>query len=73
MKKERVEDLGILYEKLKAIVDDYIFEYTGSKHEYEHWVAQFDKEQTLYDIHMKMRFLHEQICECISIARGDDE
>jgi len=86
-KKERVEDLGIVREKLERLLDDNIFENLGSKHQFEPWVKQHfptfeisddaEKEnileEKLYEYHMKMRWLHEEILTIWSIARGEDE
>lgn len=73
MKKERLEDLGILYERLKDIRDNKIFEFANSKHDYEPWLAQFDKDEPCYDIHMAIRFVIDKLDECICIAGGNDE
>lgn len=78
-KKERLEDLGIIYSKLDAMLQDEIFENLDSKHGYEQWVkvnhdkVEYDEPRGLYHIHMTLRHLYERLCEISDIARGDIE
>jgi hypothetical protein len=83
-KKERLEDLGRLYEMLKAIVDDEIFEHTESKHGYESWVKDNHDKIDFYDdevpiirgldhIFCKMRGMHDKLSDCLAIAGGLDD
>ena len=86
-KRERLEDIGVLLNKLDALLEDDMFENTGSKHCFETWVAktfpskkleELNEEvdslgDELYDYHMKIRYLKTRIEEIWAIARGDDE
>lgn len=86
-KKERVEDLGIICQKIDHLLEDRVWDHLESKHQFEEWVrhhfptfklsdAQEKEninEEKLYEMHMKMRWLHEEILNIWSIARGEDE
>lgn len=86
MKRERLEDLGRLYERLNHIMDMEIFEITSKHDPYWSEVRPKDLESKyglltveavladrLNDCRMKFAWIHDQISECWSIARGDDE
>ncbi len=73
MKRERLEDLGVLREKLDLIREMAFFENCTSKHGFEEWIKQWDEEDKLYDIHMKIRHIKDRIDDCYFIACGDNE
>ncbi len=77
MKKERIEDLGILREKLSEILEIPIFFYCNNKHQFEEWEKTMkdvdSPDDTLYEIHMKVRHVKSLIEDCYWIAHGDHE
>lgn len=76
-KKERIEDLGIIYERLNRIVIDFEewFAFYNSKHAYEIFQEHMlDKDcDKLEDLHRKLRYLIENLNEVVYIARGEIE
>lgn len=80
-KKERLEDLGILFEKLKALSDRDIFRYTESKHSYEDWkklnydLVEYGDMRGLDYIFRTVRGIVYDLDQCIAIAGGfsDDQ
>jgi hypothetical protein len=77
MKRERVEDLGVINEKLRHIIDDFEerFPYFDSKHQWETFRDKMVKDDYdgLDDLHRALRYLKEQLWEVWCIARGDDQ
>lgn len=77
-KKERLEDLGIVREKLSNLIDhmeDTYIEYFDSKHSYDdfkHYMTKNDNEN-LYDLHVFLRQHLEKLCEIFHISDGDTE
>lgn len=76
-KKERIEDLGIIYQRLNTLVSDFEsdFPYFDSKHAYETFQADMSKDdfEKLDDLHRRLRFLISELNEIIYIAQGDYE
>jgi hypothetical protein len=78
-KRERLEDLGIIYAKLDAMLQEEIFEHLESKHSYESWVKvnhdkiEYDEPRGLYHIHSTLRHVVERLHELCYLARGDIE
>lgn len=90
MKRERLEDLGRILERLTQIMDMDVFENLSkhdpywdtvdpkdliSKHSYDDDILTVESVLTdrLDDCRMKFSMIHDAICECWTIARGDDE
>lgn len=72
-KAERLEDLGRLKEKLKYICDSSLFEFCGSKHEWESWKKEHMPEDDPDLVHRRIRHISNELSECLSIATGDYE
>jgi hypothetical protein len=83
-KRERLEDLGRIYETLDLLIEDDFFEYLCSKHEFEEWMKKHfkaykntDEESLLdsefYEMHLQLRHLKEKLLELWTIGRGEDE
>jgi hypothetical protein len=73
MKRERLEDLGRIFEKLCAIIEEdqspmYRCE---SKHSVDQFVEIYKDEEKLEDLHNWLRFHKEKLEEIYYIARGD--
>ena len=74
-KRKRLEDLGIIREKLNRL-DDYFSEFFdryNSKHAEETFLKDFESEDKRYDLHSNLRSLKYQLDDIIAIAWGDDE
>lgn len=75
-KRERLEDLGIVHQKLEQIIDDIKDKYgrfIESKHAYEEFEEFLKKEHELYDLHVFLRFHLEYLCDIWAITKGDEE
>ena len=70
MKKERIEDLGCLSERLDAILDLMPILAVGTHTEEE--FARHYKEN-MQTLHGELIYLREQILECWEIAKGEKE
>jgi hypothetical protein len=74
MKRDRLEDLGRLYEKLNNILNNELFEHCESKHGLTPWLNQFAPLEDSYEvIHNRLRFVKDKLYECTQIAAGEDE
>lgn len=79
-KRERLEDLGMISERLLNLIENQNencpWEYCHSKHRYEDFMERYSKtedEDKLYDLHMWLRYIYEEINEIYYLARGDEE
>ncbi len=78
MKRERVEDLGVIKEKLCVLIDDFEgrFPFFDSKHSYDDFVKYFETDTACIrgslEIHCSIRHLLEKLWEIYGIAHGDD-
>lgn len=79
IKRERLEDLGRLYEKLETACDHPLFEEFEkfSKHmEIDEWLkscSEAQKDIFFYDLRRWVVSLKDQLDECLSIARGNND
>ncbi len=79
MKRERLEDIGRIQEKIRQVLDDPIFTHTNSKHCYETWVKEnhdkieYGEIRGLDGIFCSIRQLREMIEEIYYISCGDDD
>jgi len=78
-KRERLEDLGKLSIMLKNIINNNLFLYADSKHGYDTW-KQFNHDKLEYgeprgleSIFDDIRWLNDELQECLSIAYGDED
>lgn len=76
MKRERLEDLGVINAKLNALLCELEVDwpYFDSKHAYEVFEQYVTKDscEKLHDLHCRLRFLKDQLWEIWCIARGED-
>lgn len=70
---ERIEDLGRLREKLSLLCNSELFEYCGSKHDYEPWKKLNMPEDDEDFVHRRIRHFYGELVECLSIATGGNE
>jgi len=74
MKRERIEDLGIIYEKIRAWQEwEDIISRCESKHSVDWFVTYFDDAESREDLHNKLRALNEMLDEICTIAHGEIE
>lgn len=74
-KRERIEDLGVLASKLDQIIQDLetpYGHYLHSKHSFDEFYAHIRDEESADDLHRFLRWHHENLCEALAIACGDD-
>lgn len=75
MKRERLEDLGRIYEKLRTI--DEIFEelhLEDSKHNLDSFTERWCRgEDSFPELHSKLRWLMREIGKIHELAQGDEE
>lgn len=71
-KRERLEDLGVICEKISSILELPVLDLCDTKHQYEDWLKKYQKEEDdFYTLHMQLRGLHDQLHEIYNIALGD--
>lgn len=74
MKRERVEDLGIIYQMMLTKLDD--CDWMGecaSKHTVDEFIRKYKDEEKLADLHDNIRWLNNFLYEVLDVARGDEE
>lgn len=71
-KPERLEDLGRIREKLEKIFDDSIALEAGSMHD-EAFLNVYKDENKLNNLFRSLRYLSNELSECLVIARGDQD
>ena len=88
-KRERLEDLGKLSIMLKNIINNNLFLYADSKHGYEEWKkynhdkleyfepnglgSAFGEPRGLEAIFADIRWLNDELHECLYLASGADD
>lgn len=77
MKRERLEDLGVINASLKDLLDRFEdkWPYFESKHSYEKFQADMvaDECNALLDLHTSLRFFKQSLWDIWSIAHGDED
>lgn len=81
--KQRVEDLGVLAEKLNNLSDMDICQlYNQRPKDFVEWFHEQPTEEgkgvktqddILHEIAYSIRDINDKLCECVVIARGDEE
>jgi len=74
MKKERLEDLGRIYERLDALIiaiEQDWGRFCTSKHDYENFAIYFTNNS--HDLHCSLRMIIEDLEDLRNIAYGDQE
>ena len=75
-KKERLEDLGRLYEKINLALDHEIFDlYSGRKKDFEVWFYSLDSEKQhsiLHTLIYGIDHISEKLHEMFYIAQGEE-
>jgi hypothetical protein len=74
-KRERLEDLGIISEKLRHILEDNesLFDECTSKHTIDAFVEKYKDPEQLEELHDWIRFLEEKLWDAYALAKGDEE
>ncbi len=74
-KHERLEDLGIIYEKLDRLIRDFEsdYPYFDSKHSYDTFQQKMvaDDCDKLYDFHCRLRYVVSELNEILCLAQGE--
>ena len=72
----RLIKIGQLKERLIHILERPLFDNCGSKHDFECWKGnledsdEINDHDLLYDLHMKVRFLKDDLWDLISLIDG---
>lgn len=74
MKKERVEDLGVIAERLRFLVENFgpWDSWTNSKHGFDQFLQHYSNEQHMHNLHVELVMLKDSIYEIMEIAKGDE-
>lgn len=73
MKRERVEDLGRIYEITRQWACEPIFEEVTSKHSEDAFIAKYSKEDNMAELFYILRGLEFKLSEIGEIAYGHEE
>jgi hypothetical protein len=72
-RKERLEDLGIIFEKLSKILDQsLIFDECVSKHTRDNFIEKYSKPKSLEELHDQMRWLKDELWDIYYLAAGNE-
>lgn len=72
MKRERLEDLGRISEKLDKLLEDHnIFNECESKHSLDVFLKKYQNEEALSDLFFSLRSIGSELQEISAIANGD--
>lgn len=74
--RHRIEDLGRLLILLEAIANDSFFDDPIRAKDFTEWFdarTPTEKEDVLHSLAYGKQRVHEQLAECILIARGQDD
>ena len=76
MRNHRLEDLGLIYEKLTVIMDeieDTWGQSVKSKHTIDAFIKYHKDEQNLAVLHNELRYLKEKLEDVYHLARSNEE
>lgn len=70
---KRLEDLGVIKEKLNRFFDDYqdLFNMCNSKHDLDDFLVHFNDNRNLEALHRDIRNMKESLYEIADIVHGD--
>jgi hypothetical protein len=72
-RKERLEDLGIIFEKLSKILDQSnIFDECVSKHTRDDFNEKYSKPKNLEELHDQIRWLKDELWDIYYLAAGNE-
>lgn len=75
--KERIEDLGRLYEKIKTLHEHHLFDLWNCRaKDFVDWFYEQTKdkqEDILHTVAYSVQHISEKLCDCIIIAKGDSD
>lgn len=74
-KRQRIEDLGRLSERINELLDNDIFEYCSSMFKgFSDFFAACQNEEKCEELYIQIERLHEELGDLYQIARwGDDD
>lgn len=74
MKRERLEDLGRIYERMKRIIDEAgPLDMCDSKHDVHRFVEKYKAEEALANLHYWMVWHRRALEEIYYLAAGSEE
>ena len=72
MKRERIEDLGVIREKLDRLLEDCLpLEKAQSKHSIDHFCEFYGDSRNMEELHDQLRWLKDELWNIYAIAEGD--
>lgn len=73
MKRERVEDLGVIKEKLGKLLENFdFFEDCQSKHTIDTFCEKYNDIRNLENLHNEIRWMIENLWEIYGVAVGNE-
>lgn len=73
MRRERIEDLGVIKEKLNRILEDCLpLEKAQSKHSIDHFCEFYGDSRNMEELYDHLRWLKEELWDIYEIAAGED-
>lgn len=73
MPRDRIEDLGRLYEQLKAITELEVWDFvSGSSYKHSDWAERLKNEEEQRRLYAGLVEATELIYEALAVAAGDD-
>ena len=69
--RERIEDIGILAEKLDNICDSEVFE--AIKMHDEKFLSIYSDLEKLDELYYQLKTVYDQLCDCYFLARWGDQ
>ena len=72
-RKERLEDLGIIFEKIsRALEGGGIFDECVSKHTRDSFIEKYSNASNLEELHDQIRWLKEELWNIYYLALGNE-
>lgn len=72
-KRERIEDLGVIYARLERLIIDFEcdYPYFDSKHKFDEFSKLVRDNDGCYDFHCRLRAIVDELNELSVLAHGD--
>lgn len=72
MRRERVEDLGVIRQLMQEILDETeFFSRACSKHSVDSFCERYGNLKNLEELHDEIRYLKDRLWKVFSVAEGD--
>lgn len=76
MKRERVEDLGVIREKFNILLIEEkptLFQLVNSKHDIEMFMSKYSNLENIEDLFYELRNLQEYLWSIYQVAEGGED